>query len=123
MADPENEKQNLMLADINPKLLLQGDAPRLIDEWQVAPKLWDAVRYEVDHRDEEGQFILTGSAVPPNNEEIKHTGTGRFSWLLMRPMSLFESGEAEGSVSLTDLFPENRILWVSIPLIFIGWRF
>ena len=104
MADPENEKQNLMLADINPKLLLQGDAPRLIDEWQVAPKLWDAVRYEVDHRDEEGQFILTGSAVPPNNEEIKHTGTGRFSWLLMRPMSLFESGEAEGSVSLTDLF-------------------
>lgn len=104
MADPENEKQNLMLADINPKLLLQGDAPRLIDEWQVAPKLWDAVRYEVDHRDKEGQFILTGSAVPPNNEEIKHTGTGRFSWLLMRPMSLFESGEAEGSVSLTDLF-------------------
>ena len=104
MADPENEKQNLMLADINPKLLLQGDAPRLIDEWQVAPKLWDAVRYEVDHRDEEGQFILTGSAVPPNNEEIKHTGTGRFSWLLMRPMSLFESGEAEGSASLTDLF-------------------
>ena len=104
MADPENEKQNLMLADINPKLLLQGDAPRLIDEWQVAPKLWDAVRYEVDHRDEEGQFILTGSAVPPNNEEIKHTGTGRFSWLLMRPMSLFESGEADGSVSLTDLF-------------------
>lgn len=104
MADPENEKQNLMLADINPKLLLQGDAPRLIDEWQVAPKLWDAVRYEVDHRDEEGQFILTGSAVPPNNEEIKHTGTGRFSWLLMRPMSLFESGDAEGSVSLTDLF-------------------
>ena len=104
MADPENEKQNLMLADINPKLLLQGDAPRLIDEWQVAPKLWDAVRYEVDHLDEEGQFILTGSAVPPNNEEIKHTGTGRFSWLLMRPMSLFESGEAEGSVSLTDLF-------------------
>lgn len=104
MADPENEKQNLMLADINPKLLLQGDAPRLIDEWQVAPKLWDAVRYEVDHRDEEGQFILTGSAVPPNSDEIKHTGTGRFAWLLMRPMSLFESGESNGSVSLTDLF-------------------
>lgn len=116
MADPENEKQNLMLADINPKLLLQGDAPRLIDEWQVAPKLWDAVRYEVDHRDEEGQFILTGSAVPPNNEEIKHTGTGRFSWLLMRPMSLFESGEADGSVSLTDLFSGKRDIMGINPL-------
>ena len=116
MADPENEKQNLMLADINPKLLLQGDAPRLIDEWQVAPKLWDAVRYEVDHRDEEGQFILTGSAVPPNNEEIKHTGTGRFSWLLMRPMSLFESGEADGSVSLTDLFSGKQDIMGINPL-------
>lgn len=108
MADPENEKQNLMLADINPKLLLSGDVPRLIDEWQVAPKLWDAVRYEVDHRDEEGQFILTGSAVPPNNDEIKHTGTGRFAWLLMRPMSLFESGESSGSVGLADLFAGKR---------------
>lgn len=116
MADPENEKQNLMLADINPKLLLQGEAPRLIDEWQVAPKLWDAVRYEVDHRDEEGQFILTGSAVPPNNEEIKHTGTGRFSWLLMRPMSLFESGEADGSVSLTDLFSGKQDIMGINPL-------
>ena len=116
MADPENEKQNLMLADINPKLLLQGDAPRLIDEWQVAPKLWDAVRYEVDHRDDEGQFILTGSAVPPNNEEIKHTGTGRFSWLLMRPMSLFESGEADGSVSLTDLFSGKQDIMGINPL-------
>lgn len=116
MADPENEKQNLMLADINPKLLLQGDAPRLIDEWQVAPKLWDAVRYEVDHRDEEGQFILTGSAIPPNNEEIKHTGTGRFSWLLMRPMSLFESGEADGSVSLTDLFSGKQDIMGINPL-------
>lgn len=116
MADPENEKQNLMLADINPKLLLRGEPPRLIDEWQVAPKLWDAVRYEVDHRDEEGQFILTGSAVPPNNEEIKHTGTGRFSWLLMRPMSLFESGEADGSVSLTDLFSGKQDIMGINPL-------
>lgn len=104
MSDPENEKQNLALVDINPKLLLHGDTPRLIDEWQIAPRLWDAVRYEVDHRDKEGQFILTGSAVPPNSDEIKHTGTGRFTWLLMRPMSLFESGESNGSVSLTDLF-------------------
>ena len=108
MADPENERQNLMLVDINPKLLLQGEAPRLIDEWQIAPKLWDAVRYEVDHRDEEGQFILTGSAVPPNNDEIKHTGTGRFSWLLMRPMSLFESGESNGTVSLAALFAGDQ---------------
>lgn len=104
MSDPENEKQNLALVDINPKLLLHGDTPRLIDEWQIAPRLWDAVRYEVDHRDKEGQFVLTGSAVPPNSDEIKHTGTGRFAWLLMRPMSLFESGESNGSVSLTDLF-------------------
>lgn len=104
MSDPENEKQNLALVDINPKLLLHGEAPRLIDEWQIAPRLWDAVRYEVDHRDAEGQFILTGSAVPPNSDEIKHTGTGRFAWLLMRPMSLFESGESNGSVSLADLF-------------------
>ena len=104
MSDPENEKQNLALVDINPKLLLHGEAPRLIDEWQIAPRLWDAVRYEVDHRDAEGQFILTGSAVPPNSDEIKHTDTGRFAWLLMRPMSLFESGESNGSVSLADLF-------------------
>ena len=108
MSDPENEKQNLALVDINPKLLLHGDTPRLIDEWQIAPRLWDAVRYEVDHRDEEGQFILTGSAVPPNSDEIKHTGTGRFAWLLMRPMSLFESGESNGSVSLTDLFAGSQ---------------
>ncbi len=108
MSDPENEKQNLALVDINPKLLLQGEAPRLIDEWQIAPRLWDAVRYEVDHRDAEGQFILTGSAVPPNNDEIKHTGTGRFAWLLMRPMSLFESGESNGLVSLADLFAGKK---------------
>lgn len=108
MSDPENEKQNLALVDINPKLLLHGDTPRLIDEWQIAPRLWDAVRYEVDHRDEEGQFILTGSTVPPNSDEIKHTGTGRFAWLLMRPMSLFESGESNGSVSLADLFAGSQ---------------
>ena len=114
MSDPENEKQNLALVDINPKLLLHGDTPRLIDEWQIAPRLWDAVRYEVDHRDKEGQFILTGSAVPPNSDEIKHTGTGRFAWLLMRPMSLFESGESNGSVSLTDLFVgEKNIVGIS----------
>lgn len=104
MAKPDSMKQNIMLADINPSLLLEGEVPRLLDEWQIAPKLWDAVRYEVDHRNEEGQFILTGSAVPGDLDIIQHTGTGRFAWVRMRPMSLFESGESNGSVSLTKLF-------------------
>lgn len=104
MADPANGEQNLTLADINPSLLLTGDTPRLIDEWQLAPKLWDAIRFEVDHRGEEGQFILTGSAVPVDSKKRVHTGTGRFSWLLMRPMTLYESGESTGTVSLKDLF-------------------
>lgn len=104
MSDPANKNQYLEMAEINPQRLLEGATPRLIDEWQLAPKLWDAVRYEVDHRDELGQFILTGSSVPPSDNEIYHTGTGRFSWLLMRPMSLFESQESSGEVSLEDLF-------------------
>ena len=104
MADPEKEKQNRTMAEISPGRLLKGEVPRLIDEWQIAPKLWDAVRFEVDHRDELGQFILTGSAVPASYEEIHHTGTGRFSWILMRPMSLFESLDSNGEVSLKELF-------------------
>lgn len=104
MSDPANKNQYLEMAEINPQRLLEGATPRLIDEWQLAPKLWDAIRYEVDHRDELGQFILTGSSVPPSDKEIYHTGTGRFSWLLMRPMSLFESQESSGEVSLEDLF-------------------
>ena len=104
MADPEMEKQNLEMAEISPKRLLKGRTPRLIDEWQIAPKLWDAVRFEVDHRDEFGQFILTGSAVPASYEHIHHTGTGRFSWLMMRPMSLYESLDSTGEVSLRELF-------------------
>lgn len=104
MSEPANKNQYLEMAEINPQRLLEGATPRLIDEWQLAPKLWDAVRYEVDHRDELGQFILTGSSVPPSDKEIYHTGTGRFSWLLMRPMSLFESQESSGEVSLEDLF-------------------
>ena len=104
MARPEDKEQNLTLADINPSLLLAGEVPRLIDEWQLAPKLWDAVRFEVDHRGEEGQFILTGSSVPASMENVSHTGTGRFSWLTMRPMALFESGESNGEVSLNNLF-------------------
>ena len=109
MANPEDKEQNLMLADINPSLLLKGETPRLIDEWQLAPKLWDAVRFEVDHRKNEGQFILTGSSVPADQNLISHTGTGRFSFLMMRPMTLFESLESNGSVSLKDLFASKEI--------------
>ena len=108
MANPEEKEQNLTLSDLNPNLLLTGETPRLIDEWQIAPKLWDAVRFEVDHRQEEGQFILTGSAVPANMDEVTHTGTGRFAWLTMRPMTLYESGESNGSVSLSDLFNNKK---------------
>lgn len=108
MSQPEEVEQNLLLADINPSILLSGDVPRLIDEWQIAPKLWDAVRYEVDHRNDEGQFILTGSAVPAKMQDTSHTGTGRFSWMIMRPMALFESGESNGDVSLGDLFSNKE---------------
>ncbi len=104
MDDPENKSQNIALSELNPKRLLIGDTPRLIDEWQLAPKLWDAIRFEVDHRGELGQFILTGSAVPADMKDISHSGTGRFSWLTMRPMSLFESGDSSGDVSLGSLF-------------------
>lgn len=104
MAKPEDKAQNLSLADISPSILLEGETPRLIDEWQIAPKLWDAVRFEVDHRKKQGQFILTGSCVPANTDEITHTGTGRFAWILMRPMSLYESGESTGEISLEKLF-------------------
>ncbi len=104
MDDPEYMEQNVELASLSPKKLLAGATPRLIDEWQLAPQLWDAARFEVDHRDEEGQFIFTGSAVPANTDKIHHSGTGRFAWLTMRTMSLYESGESTGEVSLNDLF-------------------
>ena len=104
MDEPRNREANIQMAEIDPGQLLKGAAPRLIDEWQIAPKLWDATRYEVDTRGKEGQFILTGSAVPVESEEITHSGTGRFTWLLMRPMSLYESGDSTGEVSLQNLF-------------------
>ena len=106
--DPSKKKQYLEMAEINPVALLQGEVPHLLDEWQLAPKLWDAVRFEVDRRDEFGQFILTGSAVPPDDSQISHTGTGRITSLLMRPMSLFESGDSNGSVSLRALFSKEH---------------
>ena len=104
MQDPDRVRQNLEMAELNPSRLLQGQTPRMIDEWQIAENLWDAVRFEVDKRDAFGQFILTGSAVPPDLTKIRHTGTGRFARVKMRPMSLFESGDSDGTVSLTDLF-------------------
>lgn len=110
MDDPETKEQNITMSELSPKRLLRGETPRLIDEWQLAPKLWDAIRFEVDHRGELGQFVLTGSAVPTDTKEITHSGTGRFTWLTMRPMSLFESGESTGEVSLNALFSQPEEL-------------
>jgi len=106
MQDPDNTESYLKTADIKPSLLLEGENPRLIDEWQLAPVLWDAVRFAVDRRRKKGQFILTGSAVPLDNAS-RHTGTGRFSRILMRPMSLFESLESNGTISLKSLFENS----------------
>ena len=103
MQDPDRGRSYLAAADTKPSLLLEGDTPRLIDEWQMAPVLWDAVRFAVDQRGMSGQFILTGSAVPMGNATM-HTGTGRIARLAMRTMSLYESSESTGSVSLSDLF-------------------
>ena len=107
MDDPEKKEQNISMSEVSPKRLLKGATPRLIDEWQLAPKLWDAIRFEVDHRGVLGQFVLTGSAVPADTKEITHSGTGRFAWLTMRPMSLYESGDSTGEVSIKDLFEGN----------------
>ena len=105
MNAPDRQNEFRMLVDTNIQRLLGGETPRLIDEWQLYPKLWDAVRYEVDHREvRQGQFVLTGSAVPVQTDLIRHTGTGRFAWLKMRTMSLWESGESNGGVSLGELF-------------------
>ena len=100
MGDPETKDSNLRIADISIKSLLEGERPRLLDEWQLAPKLWDAVRFDVDHSDGFGHFILTGSVVPPDLDEISHSGTGRIIRLKMRTMSLWESLESSGGVSL-----------------------
>lgn len=108
MSDPDMRDQNLALAKTNIRKLLEGETPRLIDEWQLAPQFWDAVRNEVDRRDEDGQFMLTGSAVPPKpkdeDEKIFHSGTGRISYLKLRTMSLWESKDSTGDVSLGSLF-------------------
>jgi predicted AAA+ superfamily ATPase len=103
LQDPDHARAYQAIADTKPSLLLKGTTPRLLDEWQVAPVLWDAVRFEVDQRTEPGQFILTGSAVPMESETA-HTGTGRISRIKMRTMSLFESKESNGQISLSALF-------------------
>ena len=107
--DPSTVNTNKILSEIDPERLLTGDHPRLLDEWQVAPKLWDAVRHHVDRHKGHGQFILTGSSVPADISETIHSGTGRFGWLVMRPMSLYESGDSTGDVSLASLFESQPI--------------
>lgn len=104
MDNPSTIKANLILAETNPEMILEGDVPRLIDEWQLAPTLWDSARFLVSRRGEPGQFIFTGSAVPADLSAITHSGTGRFAWLTMRTMSLQESEESSCSVSLEHLF-------------------
>ena len=115
MQDPDKSTGYLALADTMPSLLLKGENPRLIDEWQMAPVLWDAVRFEVDKRGIMGLFVLTGSAVPRDGVTA-HTGTGRISRLTLRPMSLFESNDSNGSVSLKAIFSGNLDIRGESPL-------
>jgi len=121
MQDTKEKKNYSEILKIDPSILLEGKTPRLIDEWQTATILWDSVRFTVDQRGEPGQFILTGSAVP-STEEVMHTGTGRIARLLMRPMTLFESHESDGSVSLRSLFNGEDIRGAS-PLTLEGTAF
>ena len=107
--EPEIKKDYLLMAELEPKRILDGKTPRLIDEWQVAPTLWDAIRHRVDDVKGYGQFILTGSSVPADMSKVIHSGTGRFAWIRMRPMTLFESGDSTGEVSLKNLFESNSI--------------
>ena len=107
MQDPDKQNSYMEAAAIKPSLLLEGETPRLLDEWQMAPILWDAVRFAVDKRNATGQFILTGSAVPTDNK-VSHTGTGRISRLMMRTMTLYESGDSNGTISLSSLFANSE---------------
>lgn len=108
LGDTSVLKQSSQLIELTPQALLEGPTPRLIDEWQALPSIWDSIRSEVDKRGEPSQFILTGSSVLPEADETIHSGTGRFAHIMMRPMSLYESGESNGSISLKDLF-EGKI--------------
>ena len=104
LGDASVLKQSSQMIEISPRSLLEGKTPRLIDEWQALPSIWDSIRSEVDKRSEPSQFILTGSSVLPDADATIHSGTGRFAHIMMRPMSLFESGESSGTISLNDLF-------------------
>ena len=123
MDNPAMLKANMMLAETNPEMILEGKVPRLIDEWQLAPTLWDAARFVVSQRGVPGQFIFTGSAVPPDKSAITHSGTGRFAWLTMRPMSLLESEESSGSVSLDTLFNEGTAAGIAADINIIRLAF
>ena len=125
MDDPDKITEHITMANIRPRDLLLGDNPRLLDEWQIAPQLWDTIRFEVDHRKGQGHFILTGSSVPiqedddkdiPENQKIRHSGTGRFGWLRMRPMTLYESGESNGTISLKELFTAPEMIYAKSTL-------
>ena len=125
MDDPDKITEHITMANIHPRDLLIGDNPRLLDEWQIAPQLWDTIRFEVDHRKGQGHFILTGSSVPiqeeedediPENQKIRHSGTGRFGWLRMRPMALYESGESNGTISLKELFTAPEMIYAKSTL-------
>ncbi len=107
LGNPGELSNAIETLQIVPKKLLEGDVPRLIDEWQTIPELWDMIRSEVDNRGEMGQFILTGSSVPMDENKRMHSGNGRYGWINMRPMSLWESGESNGKISLADLFGGN----------------
>ena len=108
LGDATALKQSTQMIDISPRSLLEGSTPRLIDEWQALPPIWDSIRSEVDRRGKPSQFILTGSSVLPDANETIHSGTGRFAHIMMRPMSLYESGESTGTVSLRDLFDGKK---------------
>ncbi len=108
LGDSSVLQQSSQMIELSPKTLLEGKTPRLIDEWQALPAIWDCIRSEVDKRGEPSQYILTGSSVLPDANETIHSGTGRFAHIKMRPMSLYESGESTGTISLKDLFDNKQ---------------
>ena len=116
MDDPSKKDQYKQLAQTNISYLIKGEKPRLIDEWQSVPQFWDAIRFDVDHSEGDGHYMLTGSAVPADLSQIEHTGTGRFGWLTMRPMSLWESEESNGEISLSSLFNTSEQIGAENPL-------
>ena len=107
MQNPDLQDNYIELANTKPSLLLEGDKPRLIDEWQIVPKLWNAVRYAVDSNGGPNQYMLTGSSVPPEDDSL-HSGVGRFAFVTMKPMTLYESGDSNGNISLKSILAGDR---------------